>query len=283
MKKRMLIFMAMVVVGMSLLTSCGEEENTTKTGTIEITTPTVTENTTQKVSEKSTQKTTEKTTQKSTQKTTEKTTQKSTQKPTQKPTQQKQTNNTVQPTLTEPVTDNYVPIQPQTETPQQIIVPDTPNIPQDNPPITEIPTEAPQTVSEFTANDVCVVYKNTMVMLDKSFSEIKSSLGTPDATQENPNCGLSDNGKGFVYTYGALTINTYMKNNTEYVETVQCMNGGDITTGKGIKQGSSVSDIKNQYGTPLTEDDYVIQYTADGKNMMLYMENGNVIGMFLGR
>ena len=282
----------MVVVSMSLLTACGEEENTPKTGTIELSTQNVTEKVsekstqraTEKTTQKSTQKATEKTTQKSTQKATEKTTQKSTQKTTQKPTQQEQfNNNTVQQTQNEPATSSYVPIQPQTETPQQIIIPDTPNIPQDNPPITEVPTEVPQTAAEFTENDVCVVYKNTTVMLDKSFSEIKASLGTPDAAQENPNCGLSDNGKGFVYTYGALTINTYMKNNTEYVETVQCMNGGDIATGKGIRQGSSVSDIKNQYGTPTTEDDYVIQYTAGGKNMMLYIENSNVIGIFLGR
>lgn len=272
MKKAIILF-AILLVGAFTMTSCGEEQNASEASSGQV--------------EMETTKATEKVTEKQTEKATEKPTQKATEKPTEK---KKSNNSSNSSSKTE---DNdageYEVIYEEVyEYPQEQPQPVEPQVPQqpDNNTNTNNNgnSQSPNTnQGSFGESDMCISYGNAKVSLDAAFSSIKSKLGTPDSTQENPNCGLSDNGKGYVYVYGNMTINTYFKNNKEYVETIFVESNGNAKTSKNITVGSKSADVKKAYGTPSGEDDMVLQYNSGDKMMMFYLENGKVTGMFIGR
>lgn len=278
MKKAIILF-ALLLVGAFSMTSCGEEQNASETSSVQV--------------EMETTKATEKVTEQQTEKATEKPTQKATEKPTEK---KKSNNSSSSSSKTE---DNdageyeviyeevyeYPQEQPQPVEPQ---TPQQPNNSNDNNNNNSSNGNSNNQTpisnqGSFRESDMCISYGNAKVSLDAAFSSIKSKLGTPDSTQENPNCGLSDNGKGYVYVYGNMTINTYFKNNKEYVETIFVELNGNAKTSKNITVGSKSADVKKAYGTPSGEDDMVLQYNSGDKMMMFYLENGKVTGMFIGR
>ena len=283
MKKAVILF-ALLLAGAFALTACGGDNNSSETPSGQV--------------EMETKKATEKATEKPTQKPTEKPTKKATEKPTEKKKDDKNSsssssgnsdNNSVEEQyeiIYEEVYD-----YPQEEQPQEIVEPQAPQEQPQQPQTPQTPQTgnnrddgpAPSKDGTFVETDIAVKYGNATVVLDGAFSSIKSKLGSPDSTQENPNCGLSDNGKGYVYVYGNMTINTYFKNNKEYVETIFVESNGNARTTKKIGIGSSAADIKKKYGNPAAADDMVIQYNAGDKIMMFYIENGKVTGMFIGR
>lgn len=297
MKKITVLFLALMMSAF-VVVGCGNESEDETTGTLEIS-----QTTTEKPTQKPTQKATEKATQKATEKPTKKATEKATEKPTQKPTQKKNTansgnssqqnNNQTEVTIVEvPVEQNYEqqqiveqqPVEHQQQVEQQQPVEQQQQQQQQQqvePNVT--PNNNQNEVPSFKEEDMSINYNNAKISLDKRFSDISSSLGNPDSRQENPSCGLSDNGKGFVYVYGNLTINTYMRNNVEYVETIFVEGNSSAKTDKSIVVGSNASDVKAKYGNPTSEDEMIMIYSIGDKQMMFYLENGNVSGVFIGR
>lgn len=289
MKKITVLFLALMMSAF-VVVGCGNESEDETTGTLEIS---------QTTTEKPTQKPTQKATQKATEKPTKKATEKATAKPTQKSTQKKNTansgnssqqnNNQTEVTIVEvPVEQNYEqqqiveqqPVEHQQQVEQQQSV-EQQQQQQVEPNVT--PNNNQNEVPSFKEEDMSIDYNNTKISLDKRFIDISSSLGNPDSRQENPSCGLSDNGKGFVYVYGNLTINTYMRNNVEYVETIFVEGNSSAKTDKSIVVGSNASDVKAKYGNPNSEDEMIMIYSVGDKQMMFYLENDNVSGVFIGR
>lgn len=269
--KKAIILLALLLVGAFAMTSCGEEQNASEASSGQV--------------EMETKKATEKVTEKQTEKATEKPTQKATEKPTEKKksdnssssSSEAQDNNEGEYEIIYEEVPQEQPQPVESQTPQQ------PNNNNNNYNSNSNNQTPVSNQGSFSESDMCISYGSAKVSLDSAFSSIKSKLGTPDSTQENPNCGLSDNGKGYVYVYGNMTINTYFKSNKEYVETIFIESNGNAKTEKNIAVGSTSADVKKAYGTPSGEDDMVMQYNAGDKMMMFYLENGKVTGMFIGR
>lgn len=283
--KKTLILLALLVMSTCVVSGCGNKEDEATTGQVEIITEKSTEETTDKPTEKSTEEATDKAAEKSTEEVTEKAAEKSTEEvtgeATEKPTESSATASANAENTQSQQQSESIYTEVSKENVQQEVQQQQSQVQNDTPQNVTGETTIQQGV--FAESDMNIVYNNTVVSIDADFSSLKTQLGNPDSTQENPNCGLSDNGKGYVYIYGNMTINTYMKSNKEYVETIFVELNGNAKTGKNIAVGSSSSDVKTMYGSPAVEDDMIMQYNSGDKIMMFYIENSKVTGMFVGR
>ena len=124
--------------------------------------------------------------------------------------------------------------------------------------------------------DACAEYNGAMIKVDSEFAEYQATLGNPDSKSENTNCLRGAN--GFSYVYGNMTVNTYIKDNVEYVEDIMVMAEGNAKSGKEVAIGDGKQSVIDNYGEPATSDDASITYTDGNYNIMFYIDADKVIG-----
>ena len=129
---------------------------------------------------------------------------------------------------------------------------------------------------QFVKTDACAEYNGAMVKVDGKFADYQASLGNPDSKSENTNCLRGAN--GFSYVYGNMTVNTYIKDNVEYVEDIMVMAEGNAKTGKEVAIGDGKQSVIDNYGEPATSDDASVTYTDGNYNIMFYIDADKVIG-----
>ena len=147
-------------------------------------------------------------------------------------------------------------------------------------PVTKAKVSVPKTLNgQFSKEDACAVYNNCTITLDGTFEDCLSALGNPDSKTENTNCLRGS--AGFTYTYGNMQVNTYLKNNKEYIEDIMVMQAGNTATGKGIQVGSNKSAIMTAYGKTTNSDESTMTYTSGNYNIMFYIQEQKVFGFHI--
>lgn len=226
--------------------------------------------------EKITEAPSEKTTQKSSTSASEKTTAKATSKPTEKATKKPKPTEVVinrkQEATSETSTkaEEYTPPVVDDYTDEPVYVPTEPP--------THAPTQPPVTI---TADDIKITYNNYPLTLDCDFRAVAGGFGEPDEKSENRRSTLADNGEAYTYKFGNMTVNTYVKDGVERVETVRVEGQGKASTSKGVTVGNPMSYIIQQYGKPLSQDTVILKYKVNSQFLIFYLEsNGGAVSGF---
>jgi len=217
--------------------------------------------------EKATQTATVKATQnvQASEKSTEKATSTPTEKATKKPKPTEVVINRKQESTSEPATKPDEIIDDD-DTDEPVLVP------------TEPPTQPPVTV---TADDIMISYNGYTLTLDCDFMAVAGGFGEPDDKSDNRRSTLADNGEAYTYKFGNMTVGTYVKNGVELVETVRAEGQGIASTSKGITVGSSMENVKEQYGKPLSQDTVILKYKVNNQFLIFYLDsNGGAVSGF---
>lgn len=134
-------------------------------------------------------------------------------------------------------------------------------------PVTEAPTE-PQSTEPI---------KFKMEDLLSDASEIIANLGTPNYVGTSESC-LSNGLDNKTYQYDGLEIQCYIDGDTEYIYMITIL-GGDYETDKGIKIGSSRTEVESLYGTGIDSGNMTI-YTSGDSEMDIQYSNDIVTSIF---
>ena len=135
--------------------------------------------------------------------------------------------------------------------------------------------ESTSSAASITADDVKFTYNGATVELNSEASSAIEALGDYlDVSSE-----LSCHGKGedMTYTYDGFTVTSYPDSNgvNRVLEIV--INTEGKPTNKGIRVGSSVSDVVAAYGNGYKEIGVYYAYDAGGKkSLQFYIENDTV-------
>lgn len=107
----------------------------------------------------------------------------------------------------------------------------------------------------------------------KNGAETVAALGNPDSTSISPSC--TNNGCDIKeYQYPDLEMQCYIDGGVEYICYVK-IKGGDYSTTKGIKVGSSRADVEAAYGAGEEMSGMVVY--ADGNKEMDITYNGDTV------
>ena len=98
-----------------------------------------------------------------------------------------------------------------------------------------------------------------------------AALGNPNSTETAAACTNND---VKIYHYPDLDIQCYIDGGAEYIWDYD-FKGGDYTTSKGIKVGSSRADVEAAYGTG-EESGNTLIYT-DGDKQLIFTMNGDTV------
>lgn len=134
-------------------------------------------------------------------------------------------------------------------------------------PVTETPTE-PQATEPI---------KFKMEDLLSDASEIIANLGTPNYVGTSESC-LSNGLDNKTYQYDGIEIQCYIDGDTEYIYMITIL-GGDYETDKGIKIGSSRTEVESLYGTGIDSGNMTI-YTSGDSEMDIQYSNDIVTSIF---
>lgn len=116
-------------------------------------------------------------------------------------------------------------------------------------------------------------YNGTTVSMNADMSTITSSLGEPAKYFESQSCAFQ--GLDKVYTYGSVVIQTYPKDDKDYVYSIQ-LKDDTVETKEGVYIGSSKDDVKKAYGTPSTENENAYIYTKGDCTLTFIFTNDAV-------
>ncbi len=134
-------------------------------------------------------------------------------------------------------------------------------------PVTETPTESQPTEP--------IKFKMEDLLSDAS--EIIANLGNPNYAGTSESC-LSNGLDNKTYQYDGLEIQCYIDGDTEYIYMITIL-GGDYETDKGIKIGSSRTEVESIYGTGIDSGNMTI-YTSGDSEMDIQYSNDIVTSIF---
>ncbi len=109
-----------------------------------------------------------------------------------------------------------------------------------------------------------LVYDGATVKVGDVFEDIKESLGKETQPSEEIEPCDPDAALTTMYYYEGFTIS--VTDDDGLVAFINVGEGSDkVSTDKGIKVGDTMDRVKEVYGEPDNETEYVMQYTIDGK------------------
>ena len=135
---------------------------------------------------------------------------------------------------------------------------------------------AAQTVSSgsFSASDVACTIGGVSIRPNVKWSSYKDSFGTPSSTQQAPSCHFD--GMDNIYYYNGFAIYTYMNGSESYVYDIE-ITSPSISTGKGIRVGSTADAVIAAYGTGYaSKSDSLIEYRSGSQSIYFTLSGGNV-------
>lgn len=129
----------------------------------------------------------------------------------------------------------------------------------------------------FSSTDLSLIYNNGAVSLHQNISDAIAILGNAAQVEEVPSCLGTSSGPDKIYSYNGFQIQTLTDSEGEKIYHIDII-GADTATSKGIRIGSSTSEIENAYGSANEQDEMLYSYTTDnGKNKLeFFIENGSV-------
>lgn len=123
--------------------------------------------------------------------------------------------------------------------------------------VTEEPTE--ESPAENNTTDLRFTVDNLL----NDASGLLSALGTPDYSGVAAACTTNGNDVK-IYQFDGLEIQCYIDGETEYIFSIE-ITGSQYETDKGIKTGSSRSDVESAYGTGETMGSMTIYYSGNNE------------------
>ncbi|MBE6553503.1 MAG: hypothetical protein E7666_04080 [Ruminococcaceae bacterium] len=121
-------------------------------------------------------------------------------------------------------------------------------------------------------------YNGTTIAVDGSAADVLVALGTWKQYSESPSC-LFD-GLDKIYGYSGFRIQTYPKDGSEYIYSVELLDDS-VATSKGITIGSTRDAVIAAYGEGGRDTGSAIIYTdeAYGTELMISIRNDTVINI----
>lgn len=134
---------------------------------------------------------------------------------------------------------------------------------------------APTTGGSNTQKETGYTYslKGTTVAMNAEMAPIVTALGEPDKYFESESCAFQ--GLDKVYTYGSVVVNTYPKNDVDYVYSIE-LKDDTVQTAEGISIGASKSDVTAKYGSPSKETDTSYIYTKGDSELAFIFDGDSV-------
>ncbi|MBQ8431914.1 MAG: hypothetical protein IJX28_03425 [Clostridia bacterium] len=129
--------------------------------------------------------------------------------------------------------------------------------------------------TEGTAQDVTYTFAvgSTTVAIDAPAASLLEALGAWSDYAESPSCAFE--GMDKVYTYASFELETYCLGGVDYIAAVHLLDDS-VTTRKGIRIGSTAQEVLDAYGTPASQSDAAIVYTATGMKLQFLLRDGVV-------
>ena len=113
----------------------------------------------------------------------------------------------------------------------------------------------------------------TGIAIDAPAKAILDALGAWSDYAESPSCAFE--GMDKIYTYAGFEIETYCLSGVDYVAAVHLLDDS-VATQKGIRIGSTSQEVLNAYGTPTSQNDTSLVYSAKGMKLQFLLRNGTV-------
>ena len=115
--------------------------------------------------------------------------------------------------------------------------------------------------------------EQTVIAVDAPAKVILDALGPWSNYAESPSCAFE--GMDKVYTYAGFEIETYCLGGGDYIAAIHLLDDS-VATQKGIRIGSSAQEVLNAYGTPTSQNDTSIVYSAKGMKLQFLLRGGAV-------
>lgn len=125
----------------------------------------------------------------------------------------------------------------------------------------------------FSSSDAAVIINGKSVKPGAKYASVSSALGNPSSVTQAPSCHYS--GMDNIYAFSGFTVYTYFSGSDEIIYDIE-ISSSSYATAKGIKVGDSTSKVKEYYGSPASETDDYIEYTAGSVHMGFYISSGKV-------
>ncbi len=132
-----------------------------------------------------------------------------------------------------------------------------------------------------TLTESFVTFNGTDVHIGDAYDDIKDKLG--DETKPSEKIEPCDGGDyiQIMHYFDGFTLTTLRDEKVIGLELPRD-GAGDVAINGKVKKGDTAETVKEALGTPASEDEYSINYNADKANLMIYTENGTVVGaMFM--
>jgi hypothetical protein len=111
------------------------------------------------------------------------------------------------------------------------------------------------------------------IPLDVDAAPIIEALGEPVEYFEAASCAFQ--GLDKIYTYNGFEINTYPKEDKDYISTVYFLDDS-VATDEGIYLGASLDEITAAYGEDYTQEVNEYTYTLGQTKLCFIIEGGSV-------
>lgn len=114
---------------------------------------------------------------------------------------------------------------------------------------------------------------STKIEMGEDASKVVEALGDADDYFESKSCAFE--GLDKVYTYSGFKLNTYPKDDKDYVLSVVFMDD-TVSTDEGISIGSTKDEVTKAYGDAKEESASKLVYESKDTEMTIGMDGGSV-------
>lgn len=156
--------------------------------------------------------------------------------------------------------------QTQTETPSEQQTQPSQNEPQ---PSQQEPAQEPsqQQPASSGSSEAAILVNGQIVKIMTEMNSVSSVFGTPTSVESVQSCLGSNKDDDKIYYYNGYLVQT-LNDGVEKIYYISITDTG-VSTAKGIKIGDSTTDVKNAYGTPSLEEDWMYMYSFDNDKYSL--------------
>lgn len=119
-------------------------------------------------------------------------------------------------------------------------------------------------------------YQDIPIEIDADAEPIIGQLGESNSYFEAASCAFDGIDK--MYTYNSFEIDTYPKDNRDYISAV-IFKDDAVTTAEGVGIGDSADKIKEVYGGDVVEGNGTLVYEKDKVKLIFILQDGIVVSI----
>ena len=134
----------------------------------------------------------------------------------------------------------------------------------------------PTSVNENEKSKYYFEYNGVDIEVDAAAEPITEALGEPIHYFEAQSCAFE--GMDKVYTYSGFDLQTYTKNNNDYVFSISFLDD-TVTTKEGIGLSATLDDVTKAYGNDYEISFNQYNYIEDNHKLSFIIEDGEVVSI----